>query len=179
MKFHYFFLLFLSGQRSADDEPAAKKPKLSLPKKQDPPEKPKAEQRPSKVQADQSNTGSSISDVSTPHQPISMEDQSSTVPVVQAPVVMPTGSSVTISRRDPRTASHRSSTPLAQTEPDVNFPVGAPISVPIATPMPSEAPVVDVKGPLPMPPSASLPKPVMLKQVTSTESWHYGASASR
>lgn len=154
---------------------------MTVPKKQDPPEKPKMEPRPSKVPAEQSSVSYSASDVSTPHQTVSMEDQSSTVSVVQAPVVMPAGSSVTISRRDPRTAGHRSSTPLAQTEPDVSFPVAAPVNVPVATPVPSEAPVIEVKGPLPMPPPApvSLPKPVMPKQVTSSESWHYGASASR
>lgn len=97
-----------------------------------------------------------------------MEDQSSTVPAVQAPVVMPAVSSVTISRRDPRTASHRSSAPLIQTEPDVSMTVGAPVSVPFVTPVPAEAPVMDTKGPLPLPPPApvSLPKPVMPKQVT-------------
>lgn len=176
LEFYNCSLTSLSGQRSADDEPAAKKPKMSLPKKQDPPEKPKTEQRPTKVPADQPNVSYSVSDVSTPLQTSSVEDKSSTVPVV-----MPAVSSVTISRRDPRTAGHRSSTSLAQTEPDVSMPVGAPVSVPVVTPLPPEAPVVDTKGPLPMPPPApvALPKPVMPKQDTSTESRHYGASASR
>lgn len=165
-----FISLSLKGQRSADDEPAAKKPKIMLPKKQDPPEKPKTEQRPSKVPADQPNISYSSSDVSTHHQSSSVEDQSSTVPVAQASIVMPAVSSVTISRRDPRTASHRSSAPLTQTEPDASMTVGAPVSVPFVTPVPSEAPVMDTKGPLPMPPPApvSQPKPVMPKQVTSS-----------
>lgn len=179
--YNYSFTSSLSGQKSADDEPAAKKPKMSAPKRQDPPEKPKTEQRASKLPADQPNVSYSASDVSVPHQPSSTDDQSSIVPVVQAPMVTPAVSSVTISRRDPRTASHRSSAPLTQTEPDVSMPVGVPVSVPVATPTPSEAPVVDVKGPLPMPPPApvSLPKPVMPKQVTSPESRNYGTSASR
>lgn len=180
--YNYFFTVSLSGQRSADDEPAAKKPKMSVPKKQDPPEKPKTEQRPSRVPADQLIVAYSPSDVSVPHQPSSMEDQSSTGPVVQAPMVIPALSSVTISRRDPRTASHRTSAPLTQTEPDSSLPVAPPVSVLVATPLPSEAPVVDPKGPLPMPPPApvSLPKPVMPKQVvTSAESRTYGGSIPR
>lgn len=154
---------------------------MSVPKKQEPSEKPKTEQRPSKVPADQTNASYSTSDVSTPLQAISMDEQSNTVPAVQAPIVMPAVSSVTITRRDPRTAGHRSSAPLTQTEPDATLSVGAPVSVPVATPMPSEVPVLDIKGALPMPPPApvSLPKPAMPKQVASAESWHYGANASR
>lgn len=177
---NYSYHVFL-GQRSADDEPAAKKAKMSFSKKQDPPEKPKTEQRPSRVSADQPNVSYSASDISAPHQPGSMEDQSSTVPPVQASMVMPAVSSVTISRRDPRTASHRSTAPLTQSEADVSVPVGPPASVPVAIPLPSEAPVVDMKAPLPMPPPApvSLSKPVMLKQVAATESRPYGGSTSR
>ncbi|KAL7837223.1 hypothetical protein SRHO_G00269340 [Serrasalmus rhombeus] len=170
-----------TGQRPADDEPVAKKPKMSVPKKQDLPEKPKSEQRPPKVPADLSSASYSGSETPVPaYQQSVMEESSSILPIVQTPAAIPAVSSVTITRRDPRTASHRSSAPLSQTGLDVANPVAAPVTMPTGVSVSVEPPVVEMKGPLPMPPPApvSVSKSTVPKPVSSTDARHCGASTS-
>lgn len=103
-----------------------------------------------------------------------MEDSSGVFPVVQPPVTaaVPAVSSVTITRRDPRTAGHRSSVP--HIVPDIPaMPANIPISV--------EPAVVEAKGPLPMPPPApaSLARTVMPKPASSQDLRNYGSSTTR
>ncbi|KAI4891329.1 hypothetical protein NFI96_031733, partial [Prochilodus magdalenae] len=177
-----------TGQRPADDEPVAKKPKISVPKKQDPPEKPKTEQRPPKVPVSQDPSTASYSGSETlipAYQQSVMEEPSSMLPVVQTPVAVPAVSSVTITRRDPRTARHCSSAPLSQVGldtaiPATAHPAAAPVSIPIVVPVSVEPPVVETKGPLPMPPIApvSVSKSVVPKPASSTDVRHYGGSTS-
>ncbi|XP_066526286.1 death-inducer obliterator 1 isoform X2 [Hoplias malabaricus] len=170
-----------TGQKSADDEPAAKKPKMSIPKKQDLPEKPKSEQRPSKVPLvkDPSTTTYSGSETTTlPYQQSATEEASTAQPVVQTPVTSPAVSSVTITRRDPRTARHSSSAPLSQAGLDAGNHASAPV-MPVAAPVPTEPPVVELKVPLPMPPAAptvSKPSVSSNQPVSSTDTRHFGAS---
>ncbi|KAF4107568.1 hypothetical protein G5714_011932 [Onychostoma macrolepis] len=151
-----------TGQKLADDEPPpSKKTKMSVPKKPEPSFKPKSEPRPSKSPADIPQV-SSLSGLETPMSDSTsvVEDPSSVFPLVQAPVpaVVPAVTSVTITRRDPRTAGHRSSVP--QIVPDAVVPV-VPANIPISV----EPVVVEAKGPLPMPPPApaSIPRPVIPK----------------
>ncbi|XP_052424745.1 death-inducer obliterator 1 isoform X2 [Carassius gibelio] len=147
-----------TGQKLADDEPPSKKNKMSVHKKPEQSFKPKSEPRPSKAHADLPQV-SSVSGLETPMSDTTsvVEDPSSLFPVAQAPVpaVVPAVSSVTITRRDPRTAGHRSSVPPIV--PDAVVPANVPISV--------EPVVVEAKGPLPMPPPApvSIPRPVIPK----------------
>ncbi|XP_043107441.1 death-inducer obliterator 1 isoform X4 [Puntigrus tetrazona] len=149
-----------TGQKLADDEPPSKKPKMSVPKKPEQSFKPKSESRPSRSSADLPQVSShSGLEMPMPDSTSVVEDPSGVFPVVQAPVpaVVPAVSSVTITRRDPRTAGHRSSVP--QIAPDA-VPV-VPANIPISV----EPVVVEAKGPLPMPPPAptSIPRPVMPK----------------
>ncbi|XP_016352837.1 death-inducer obliterator 1-like isoform X2 [Sinocyclocheilus anshuiensis] len=159
-----------TGQKLADDEPPSKKNKMSAPKKPEHSFKSKSESRPSKSPADLPQ----VSSLSGPETPMPdsaavMEDPSSVFPVVQAPVTaaVPAVSSVTITRRDPRTAGHRSSVP--QIVPDVVVPA-MPANIPISV----EPVVVEAKGPLPMPPPApaSIPRPVIPKMAS------YGSSTT-
>ncbi|XP_059385331.1 death-inducer obliterator 1-like isoform X2 [Carassius carassius] len=159
-----------TGQKLVDDEPPSKKNKMSAPKKPENSFTSKSESRPSKSPADLPQ----VSSLSGPETPISdsaavMEDLSSVFPVVQAPVTaaVPAVSSVTITRRDPRTAGHRSSVP--QIVPDVVVPA-MPSNIPISV----EPVVVEAKGPLPMPPPApaSIPRPVIPKTAS------YGSSST-
>lgn len=155
----------------ADDEPPSKKSKMSVPKKPEPSFKSKSELRPSKSPAEPPQA-SSLSGLETPLPDSTsvMEDPSSVFPVVQVPVAaaVPAVSSVTITRRDPRTAGHRSSVP--QIVPDVVVPAVA-ANVPVSV----EPVVVEAKGPLPMPPPAptSIPRPVVPKSSS------YGSSTTR
>lgn len=149
-----------SGQKSADDEPPSKKTKMSAPKKPELSFKSKPDPRPSKPPADFPQVSShSGHETSLPDSTTVMEDLSSVFPVVQAPLAAAVlaVSSVTITRRDPRTAGHRSSVP--QIVPDVvpAMPANVPTSV--------EPAVVEAKVPLPMPPPApaSLARPVVPK----------------
>lgn len=152
----------------ADDEPPSKKNKMSVPKKPEQSFKPKSEPRPSKSPADLPQV-SSLSGLETPMSDSTsvVEDPSSVFPVVHAsvPAVVPAVSSVTITRRDPRTAGHRSSVP--QIVPDAVVPANIPISV--------EPVVVEAKGPLPMPPPApvSIPRPLIPKPSS------YGSGTAR
>ncbi len=155
----------------ADDEPPSKKNKMSVPKKPEQYFKPKSEPRPSKSPADLPQV-SSLSGLEMPMSDSTsvVEDPSSVFPGVQAPVpaVVPAVSSVTITRRDPRTAGHRLSVP--QIVPDAFVPV-VPANIPISV----EPVVVEAKGPLPMPPPApvSIPRPVIPKPAS------YGPSTTR
>ncbi|XP_050978340.1 death-inducer obliterator 1 isoform X7 [Labeo rohita] len=159
-----------TGQKLADDEPPSKKSKMSVPKKPEPSFKSKSELRPSKSPAEPPQA-SSLSGLETPLPDSTsvMEDPSSVFPVVQVPVAaaVPAVSSVTITRRDPRTAGHRSSVP--QIVPDVVVPAVA-ANVPVSV----EPVVVEAKGPLPMPPPAptSIPRPVVPKSSS------YGSSTT-
>lgn len=167
---HCFFL----GQKSADDEPPPKKSKTSAPKKPEPTFKSKPESRSSKAPADHHQVSYySGVETSMPDSTSAMEDPNSLLPVVQTPVPAAV-SSVTITRRDPRTAGHRSSVPLAG--PDVSVP-----ALPASIPVPVEPLVVEAKGPLPMPPPApaSLPRPVVQKPAPSQDARHYGSSIAR
>ncbi|XP_057217705.1 death-inducer obliterator 1 isoform X3 [Triplophysa rosa] len=162
-----------TGQKSADDEPPSKKSKMSVPKKPEPSFKSKPEPRPSKAPPDHPQVSYySGVETSMPDSSSVMEDPKSKLPLVQTPVPAAV-SSVTITRRDPRTAGHRSSVPL--TLPDVGVP-----ALPASIPMPVEPLVVEAKGPLPMPPlaPASLPKPVVQKPASSTDARHYGSSVA-
>lgn len=151
----------------ADDEPPSKKTKMSVPKKPEQYFKPKSEPRPSKSPADLPHV-SSLFGLETPMSDSTsvVEDLSGIFPAVQAPV--PAVSSVTITRRDPRTAGHRSSVP--QIVPDAVVPV-VPANIPISV----EPVVVEAKGPLPMPPPApvSIPRPVIPKPAS------YGSGTTR
>ncbi|XP_051532690.1 death-inducer obliterator 1-like isoform X4 [Myxocyprinus asiaticus] len=167
-----------TGQKSADDEPPSKKNKMSIPKKPEPPIKSKPEPRPSKAPAVEPSQVSSYSGVEMAvlGTMTVTEDPSSVVPVVQAPVTaaVPAVSSVTITRRDPRTAGHRSSLPVSQTGPDINIPT-MPAALPVLEPA-----AVETKGPLPMPPAApaSVPRPVMQKPGSSQDVRHYGSNTA-
>ncbi|KAK7127884.1 hypothetical protein R3I93_020458 [Phoxinus phoxinus] len=163
-----------TGQKSADDEPPSKKNKMSAPKKPEPSFKSKPDPRPSKSPADLPQV-SSLSGVEMPlpDSTSAMEDSSGVFPVVQPPVTaaVPAVSSVTITRRDPRTAGHRSSVP--HIVPDIPaMPAIIPVSV--------EPVVVEAKGPLPMPPPApaSLARPVMPKPASSQDLRNYGSSTT-
>ncbi|XP_067288052.1 death-inducer obliterator 1 isoform X2 [Pseudorasbora parva] len=162
-----------TGQKSADDEPPSKKNKMSAPKKPEPSFKSKPEPRPSKSPADLPQVSShSGLEMPLPDSTSVMEDSSSVFPVVQPSVTaVPAVSSVTITRRDPRTAGHRSTVP--HIVPDVPaLPANIPISV--------EPAIVEAKGPLPMPPPApaSLARPVMPKPATSQDLRSYGSSTT-
>lgn len=164
----------VSGQKSADDEPPSKKSKTSAPKKPEPTFKSKLDPRPSKAPTDHPQVSYySGVDTSMPDSTSAMEDPKSILPLVQAQVPAAV-SSVTITRRDPRTAGHRSSVPL--TLPDVGVP-----ALPASIPVPVEPLVVEAKGPLPMPPPAptSLPKPAVQKPASSQDARHYGSSVAR
>ncbi|XP_051956914.1 death-inducer obliterator 1-like isoform X3 [Xyrauchen texanus] len=167
-----------TGQKSADDEPPSKKNKMSVSKKPEPPVKAKLEPRTSKAPGVEPSQVSSYSGVETavPDTMSVMDDPSSVMTVVQAPVTaaVPAVSSVTITRRDPRTAGHRSSLPVSQAVPDISVPT-MPASIPVSEPM-----VVETKGPLPMPPPApaSVPRPVMQKPASSQDVRHYGSNTA-
>lgn len=137
-----------AGLKSADEEPVSKKPKMSIPKKPEP-VKTKPDPRSSRLPSSEGTyppqTGNefSISDSQLP-----IEDVGASMhvpPAALAPVVTPPVSSVTITRRDPRMAGHRSGVTVTQPLPEVVVPT------PMAEPT---VPVVpEVKGPLPMPPA--------------------------
>ncbi|KAK9966476.1 hypothetical protein ABG768_003584 [Culter alburnus] len=166
-----------TGQKSADDEPPSKKTKMSAPKKPEPSFKSKPEPRPSKSPADLPQ-GSSLSGVEMPlpDSTSQMEDSSCVFPVVQPPVTaaVPAVSSVTITRRDPRTAGHRSSVP--HIVPDIPAIPAMPANIPVSV----EPVVVEAKGPLPMPPPApaSLARPVIPKPASSQDLRNYGSSTT-
>lgn len=100
-------------------------------------------------------------------------DTGSVPPVAQTPLVNPV-SSVTISRRDPRMAGHRSVAAASPAETIAAVSVGPPISVPHANVVPVEPTVVENKVPLPLPSIAPL-----VPTKTKAESRHYGATAPR
>lgn len=152
---------------------------MSAPKKPEPSFKSKPEPRLSKSPADLPQV-SSLSGVEMPLPDSTsvMEDSSGVFPVVQPPVTaaVPAVSSVTITRRDPRTAGHRSSVPhiVPHIVPDIPaMPANIPISV--------EPAVIEAKGPLPMPPPApaSLVRPVMPKPASSQDLRNYASSTTR
>ncbi|XP_051967151.1 death-inducer obliterator 1-like [Xyrauchen texanus] len=171
-----------TGQKSADDddddEPPSKKNKMSVPKKPEPPIKSKPEPRPSKAPAVEPSQVSSYpyAELAVLDTRTVTENPSSVMPVIQAPVTaaVPAVSSVTITRRDPRTAGHRSSLPVSQTGPDISVPT-MPAVIPILEPA-----VVETKSPLPMPPPvpASVSRPVMQKPGSSQDVRHYRSNSA-
>uniref|UniRef100_A0AAY4EAH9 TFIIS central domain-containing protein n=1 Tax=Denticeps clupeoides TaxID=299321 RepID=A0AAY4EAH9_9TELE len=108
-----------TGQKSADEEPAPKKPKLSIPKK--PEVKAKLDSRPQKPLESDGPIPQSSSTTPVPDVLASTEDISSvrTPPQASVPPALPAVSSVTITRRDPRTAVHRSTVTVTKSVPDV------------------------------------------------------------
>ncbi|TRY66539.1 hypothetical protein DNTS_015918 [Danionella cerebrum] len=155
-----------TGQKAADDEPPSKKSKISVSKKPEPSFKSKPDPRAAKTAADIPQVPShSVPETTLVESAAVIEDQSSAFP---APV--PAVSSVTITRRDPRTAGQRSSGPHIAHEVTPAKPVIIPLSV--------EPLVVEMKTPLPMPPPAPviLPKPVVSKP-SSSESRPEGETA--
>ncbi|XP_065097569.1 death-inducer obliterator 1 isoform X1 [Paramisgurnus dabryanus] len=165
-----------TGQMSADDEPPSKKSKMSMAKKPEQPLKSKPDPRPSKPSGDHPPVSYySGVETSMPDSTSAKEDPNTLPPPVQAPIPAAV-SSVTITRRDPRTAGHRSSLPqirTAQTVPDVGV-----SSLSASIPVSVEPVAVETKGPLPMPPSTPPPRPVVQKTASSQDARHYGSSTS-
>ncbi|KAG7477943.1 hypothetical protein MATL_G00074950 [Megalops atlanticus] len=161
-----------TGQKSADDEPAPKKPKLSASaatKKAEP--KVKQDPRPAKAGASSTEgTPAAPPGGETPvsESPASPEDTSMVATSSQSftPVTIPAVSSVSITRRDPRTAGYR-----------------PPVTVtpaPPATSSTSEPSVMETKValPPPPPPPPSAPKSILLKPASSPDTRFFSTSGT-
>uniref|UniRef100_A0A8C9R5Q7 TFIIS central domain-containing protein n=1 Tax=Scleropages formosus TaxID=113540 RepID=A0A8C9R5Q7_SCLFO len=157
-----------TGQKSADEEPPPKKPKIttsSTSKKAE--AKVKPEPRPSKAggaTADAIPASVPTQGAETPimESPASPEDAgasassvSATSPSYVPPVTIPAVSSVTITRRDPRTAGYRP---------------------PVSTPVPpvSEASPDNKMVTPPLPPPPPAPKSILLKPASSPDTRFFG-----
>ncbi|XP_023652557.2 death-inducer obliterator 1 isoform X2 [Paramormyrops kingsleyae] len=161
-----------TGQKSADEEPAPKRPKLSstsVTKKNE--ARGKQEPRPLKAGASSGDGNPAMvtlqdGETSLIDSPASPEDSaalpaSSTYSSLAAPVTIPAVSSVTITRRDPRTAGYR---PPSGTT--------APAPTPVLPNTASELSVTESKPTTPLllpPPPPSAPKSILLKPAASPD----------
>ncbi|CDQ61534.1 unnamed protein product [Oncorhynchus mykiss] len=149
-----------TGQKSADDEPAAKKAKLS--------KKPEMRQEVRRLSRSSSGEGAPVSypgsETPVPEPLPYQEDTSIHFPPSQtpAPVTAPAVSSVSITRRDPRMARHSSGVTVTHSAPDASMSYSRPIPADTYS-RPA------VSGPLPMPPAPppSIPRPIVQKAASS------------
>ncbi|KAI1890855.1 hypothetical protein AGOR_G00157900 [Albula goreensis] len=162
-----------TGQKSAEEEPPPKKPKPSAPAVAKKVEvKAKQEPRPSKVgssTSDSAPVAAAGSEAPVTESPASPEDTTIVTTSTQSfptPVTIPAVSSVSITRRDPRTAGYRPPVTVAP----------APATVSSS----SEPPVTESKAalPPPPPPPPSAPKSILLKPAASPDSRFFAGSGA-
>ncbi|KAG9353198.1 hypothetical protein JZ751_017774 [Albula glossodonta] len=162
-----------TGQKSAEEEPPPKKPKPSAPAVAKKVEvKAKQEPRPSKVggsTSDSAPVAAAGSEAPVTESPASPEDTTIVTTSTQSfptPVTIPAVSSVSITRRDPRTAGYRPPVTVAP----------APATVSSS----SEPPVTENKAalPPPPPPPPSAPKSILLKPAASPDSRFFAGSGA-